>query len=243
MKNKTAWGLLVAAFLGGFSSVSWADDDTADYIKSRTYVGGLGIYTNIDGGGFFNGASAFQFNGNVEVDLIPAIDRNFGFGVLVGHREGPYAGEVSFWRTDHNGTWGPFPPVFPTVANGVVCYQSFNIDFKRYLFTHLPSQPFFSVGVSFPWLVARQASGENSTGAYRFADMSISGVGVNLAAGMEFYVGNDYSFVGGVQHRWAGFSQITGALKQNFTTQLNGADINLDGNGLNFFAGATIGFE
>jgi hypothetical protein len=247
MKNKIALALVAGVFWMAGSPRAWADDWDGQYenvyIKSRAYVGGFGNYTHIDGAGQFNGSWGFQFNGNQEVDLIPAIDRNFGFGGLAGYRWGSYAGEISYWRTEHNGTWGPFPPAFPLIANGKVVYHSLNVDFKRYLFPHLPAQPFVSAGLSFPWVVASQASGENSTGIYQFADMSISGIGLNLGVGMELYLGPHYSIVGAAVHRWAGYNQITGALKQNFTPQLNSTDISVAGNGLNFYAGATIGLE
>jgi hypothetical protein len=213
-----------------------------DFIKSRTYIGGFASLTNIDSGGDFNGGWGFSTASGDEIDLIPTIDRNFGFGVLAGHREGAYAAEVSYWRTDHNATWGP-NMFFATTSYGTASFQSLNVDFKRYLFTQLATQPYFSLGLSFPWLVTHQASAWNTGSGYVFSDSTIAGIGFNFGVGLEIYLGSNYSIFGNIVQRWAGYNQINGALKQPFTTQFNGQDVNLEGDGINFSVGATFGFE
>jgi hypothetical protein len=231
----------------------------ADLIKSRSYIGGVGISTTVDQWDDFNGTHWFQFNpassGDPEIDLIPSIERNFGWGVLVGHREGPWAGEISYWQTNHTGTYtGGGSVTFSNPAS----LQSFDINFKRYFFTQLPTQPFISLGLSFPWLWFRsgsytlnyQVAPDPITGEYPVAlisDESISGVGFNLGAGMEIYLGDNYSIVGGIYQRWAEFNQINGAAKIPLNQMYfdnNPDDIgSLAGKGLSFYLGATIGFQ
>jgi hypothetical protein len=239
--NKIALAAMVSAFLAGFVPAVWADDSGAgDYIKQRTYVGGFGSSTNIDDGGNFNGEWSVNFNNGEELDLIPSLDRNFGFGGMIGHRQGAYAAEVSYWRTSHNATWTGGGP---TLFYGKASYHSLNVDFKRYFLTQLPTQPFFSLGLSLPWVIVEDASAFTSTSGTLMADTAIAGIGFNLGVGMEIYLGPDYSIVGGAIQRWAGYNQVNGAMKRTLDTTLNGQNINVAGDGLNFYVGATMGFE
>jgi hypothetical protein len=208
-----------------------------DFITTRSYIGALGVYTNITDTGDINGRNFFQAAAFDETDVIPSIDRAFGFGFLLGHREGAYAAEVSYWRTSHTGTFmgGTTPAI----------YHSINVDFKRYLFTQYRVQPFLSLGISFPWLVYDGASfSKDSNGNTVSSDLSLSGVGVNLGLGAEAYVTRDFSIVVGMVQRWAGFDQLNGYYKESLQPQnANGNAISLEGDGLNFYFGGTLGFE
>ena len=243
-RNKVAWVAMVSAFLVGFIPAVWAEDSgSGDYIKHRAYVGILGISSNIDNTGDFNGTGGFisPSAGN-EIDIIPAISRNFGFAGMAGYREGAYAVEVSYWRSDHDATWLYGAP--PTTFYGTASFQSINIDLKRYLFTKFPTQPFFSLGFSLPWVVTHNGS---TLDAITFSDSTIQGLGFNLGVGLEIYMGSDFSIVGGAIQRWAGFSQINGFSGQALNKLYVDGDpndvTNLKGDGLNFYVGGTVGFE
>jgi hypothetical protein len=233
-----------------------------DLIKSRSYIGAVGISATIDQWDDFAGTHFFQFGpvtvgsgfSNPEIDAIPAIERNFGWGILAGHREGPWAAEISYWQSNHAATF---------IGGGAVTFsndsslQSFDINIKRYFLTQLPTQPFVSLGVSFPWLWFKggsmildyqtdpDPSGEHSI--LMISDESISGVGFNLGAGMEIYLGDNYSILGGIYQRWSEFTQINGATKLALNEMYfdnNPNDLgSLAGKGLSFYLGATIGFQ
>ena len=263
MNLKNTGVLVLALFLGAITSTVWAQDDenNTDYIKSRTYIGVLGTSSTIDQWGDFNGQEAFTMPGtiiqtapitlysNEEQTLIPSINRNFGFGVLAGHREGPWAAEMSFWRSDHTASWnGGLGVTFTTPAS----YQSINVDIKRYFFTQLPTQPFILIGLSFPWLWVRQASSLYDTNSgtpvlTQTNDETMSGIGLNLGAGLEIYVGDGFSLLGGIEQRWTGFNQINGAAKigsNNLYYDGNPKDTgNMEGDGLNLYVGTTVGFQ
>ncbi len=235
----------------------WFEGSPTDYIKSRTYIGFLGTSSTIDQWGDFNGINWLQsvpstVSGSVttfypEQDLIPSINRKYGWGALVGHREGPWALEISYWRSDHTGTF----------TNGVTVsnpasYQSLNFDFKRYLFTQLPTQPFIQLGLSLPWLWFRQGSYQVDTSTtpptvFNVNDETISGVGFNLGAGLEIYIGNNFSIMGAACQRWTGFNQVNGASKvanNNLYFDGNSSDVGTyEGDGLNFYVGTTFGFQ
>lgn len=258
--KKAALIALMAAIFGGWFQTAFADDWITDalapapddFIKTRAYVGAIGTSASIDSDGDFNNSLRFthSYSGLTEFDLVPSISRNFGFGGLIGYRTGAWAAEISYCSSDHDSVWSDrfFNPSAPTTYFGTASYQSINVDFKRYLFTKYPTQPFISLGLSFPWLVVRDGSLLDFGGGINYIDdATISGIGFNLGAGLEIYLGQDYSLVGGVTERFSGFNQINGAAKQaaNVLTMTgnNTEQANLEGNGFNFYIGATLGFH
>lgn len=264
----------------GFTNRVFAQDETAssDFIKSRSYIGLMGSSSTIDQWGDFTGSSYLSSSttvvsvsgaqtifSNPEIDYIPSITRDFGFGVMLGHRDGPWAGEISFWRSDHTATiYQAGPVTFVTPAS----LQSIDLTIKRYFFTQLPTQPFVSLGVCFPWLWVQQgsiilnnASAPPST--LTSDDATYSGMGFDLGAGLEIYLDNGFSLVGGAFQRWTAFSQVNGALKNagssssSTTSSGTSSNINtynldgvtgtnissLEGDGLILYVGTTVGFQ
>ena len=257
MKCNKTWLLALGLILmTGLVSAAWAQDDEdagkRDLIKNRTYIGFLGTSATIDQWGDFQGLLTFTSissdpASNVEKDIVPTINRNFGFGVLVGHREGPWAAEVSFMRSDHTATFTGGSAVTITEPASLC---SINFDFKRYFLTTLPVQPFINMGLSLPWLWIRQGSSlydSTVTTLLMVNDETISGIGFNLGGGIEIYLNQDISLLGGAYQRFTSFDQISGAAKIPFDSlQLNNnaTDIgSIEGDGLHFYAGATFGFQ
>jgi hypothetical protein len=260
----------------GASFKVWADDEVEtyglpeshDFIKHRTYIGVFANSTAIDNNNDFNGTEVFTqapittitsgatVISNIEQDFVPAIDRNFGFTGMVGHREGPWAAELSYWLTNHTGSiYGTDAFGNPTTITVSAVLTSIDVDLKRYFFTTIPTQPFVDIGMNFTFLDSHNTSnvysvnaGTGTTQLVSIGDQTDSGFGLNLGAGMEIYLGDGLSLVGGVMERWTSFSQISGQEKtpitpyftNNFPTNTNGS---IEGNGLNFYVGSTIGFD
>lgn len=235
---------------------AFAQDEefNADFIKSRSYIGVMGISSTLDQWGDFNGTNGTYYGPvsvgglqEYELNYVPAITRNEGFGVLLGHREGPWALEASFWRTDHTATYfGSGTSAITTPAS----LQSIDINIKRYFFTTLPTQPFINMGVSFPWLWVRQASyvvsSLTSPVGYGQDDETFSGIGFDLGAGLEIYLDNGFAIMGGLFQRWGGFNQINGAFKISGIYTPDGNNSNpgsLEGDGLTFYVGTTFGLQ
>lgn len=278
--KKTALAFLALFFLALLTPLAHADDmgmnDFAewfgatpnDYVKARSYIGVVGISADINNGGDFNGLTTVEYGPvtyqttpvtlwtNPELDQVPSINRNFGFGILLGQRLGPWAFELSFWQSTHTATYtgGGF-----TVTNPATL-QSFDFNVKRYIFTQLPTQPFFSVGVSLPWLSVADGSEilNAQNGEYNVIAVNsetLSGIGLQLGVGLEIYLSNNFSLVGGAYQRWTEFNQINGAEKVSSSgvyfdgdsspTLPSGASNvgSLEGDGINFYVGTTIGFE
>jgi hypothetical protein len=250
--------------LGG-SLKAWAEDDemetygqapTHDFVKHRAYLGFYGTSTIIDSSGDFNGFEAYHLQtsptSNIESNSIPTIDRQFGFAGMAGYREGAWAGEVSYWYTNHNayiysGVDVNNNPVTSLATTAV--YSSINLDLKRYFFTTLPIQPFLLAGVNFAFLSSHHTSqllDPTGTTVFWSGNQTESGVGLNLGVGLELYLGDGLSLVGGAVQRFTSWAGESGASKVDSTPMPSGDPSNtgaLEGNGLNFFVGATVGIE
>ncbi len=255
-----ALNLILLAALG---TAAWAQEEDEsgkrDLIKTRTYIGFFGTSATIDQWGGFQGIHSFQaFNGSssgstlstsIEVDMVPAISRNFGAEIMLGHREGPWAGELSFTRSDHTAVYYSSSNSGPVTTNESASLCSIDFDFKRYFLTTAPVQPFVSMGLSLPWLWIRNGS-QLYDSAYNLVntdDETISGIGFNLGAGLEVYLSQDFSLVGGVFQRWTGFDQISGVSKIPFNKlYFDGVSTDvgsIEGDGMHIYAGTTFGFQ
>jgi hypothetical protein len=251
--------------LGG-SLKAWAEDDemetygqapSHDFIKHRAYLGVYGTSTIIDNNGDFNGFEYFSSQtsatANIERNYVPTIDRQFGFAGVAGYREGAWAGEVSYWYTNHNayiysGVDANNNPVTSLATTAV--YTTINLDLKRYFFTTVPTQPFIFAGVNFAFLNSHNTSQIlDSTGATVLGtgNQTESGIGLNLGAGLEIYLGDGFSLVGGAVQRFTSWGGMAGFSKQDshpdYTSNSSNPPGALEGNGINFFVGATVGVE
>jgi hypothetical protein len=230
----------------GAAGVRAEDEDNGDFIHERTYIGGFATYAGIDNGGDFNGTLAGTYGSAApfEADLIPTISQNVGFAVLLGRREGPWAAEVSYWNSNHSATFNNGNITY----QGTATYQSINLDFKRYIFTQFPTQPFISMGISFPWLVVNDGSlygplpAPYPANSFFQSNATYTGIGFNLGAGLEIYLGQNFSIVGSLTERWAGYGDILGYNRVHEVPQINGTDVTLQSSGLNFEVGGTFAF-
>jgi hypothetical protein len=230
-----------------FASMVWADENPGDYLHTRTYIGGVGTSISVNKSGEFTGTNYSHVNNPYDIVLIPSIAQNFGFGLLIGHREETYAMEVSYWRSEHVATFGPAivetgsdPVTFSTAFQDTASYQSINLDFKKYFLSELDIQPFLNLGVSFPWITVPFADGDSSGNV---GPATLAGLGLNVGVGVEYYLTPNISFIGGVYQRWASFDQFRGRSGQYGVLDQYGTDTSNEGSGLNFAVGTTFGFQ
>lgn len=242
--------LAVLALAAGFATAARADSgNPGDFLHTRTYFGIVGTSVSVNNTGDFDGLNYSRINNPFyEIDLIPAISQNFGYGVFIGHREEAWAVELSFWQSNHNATFGPgvvssltgASVTFTQKYQDTAVYDSVNIDFKRYFLTDQQFQPFLDLGVSFPWLVVNNAA-ENALG--QVGPLTLAGLGLDLGAGVEFYFSPNFSIFAGAYQRWASFDEFKG-----FSTDFNqltqfGTNTTDEGSGVNFAVGTSVGFE
>jgi hypothetical protein len=241
-------GLAVGFLSAGFRPC-WADGNPSDYFQQRTYFGIEGISVSVGNKGEFTGLNYSLVNSpEYEVDLLPELSQAFGFGLMFGHREGPWALEVSYWQSVHTATFGPgtVNSFFGTSANigqqykDTATYYSINVDFKRYLFTEQQLQPFISLGVCFPWIVVDNAA-ENAEGAV--GPLTLAGLGLNLGVGLEYYISPEFSILAGGYQRWASFDEFKGFQTQYDQVAQYGQNTSDEGGGVDFVIGTTLGFE
>ncbi len=259
------YAILFSILCLGGSYKAWADDEeetygqpeSHDFIKHRAYIGFFGTSATIDTSGDFNGFVGYTFppsgTSNAELDYIPAINRNFGWAAMAGYRENAWAAEISYWYSNHtanvyNGVDASGNPV--TLLSTTAVYSTINLDLKRYFFTSLPIQPFILGGMNFSFLSSHDTSellNNAQTNVILAGNQTESGFGLNLGIGAELYVGDGFSILGGATQRFTSWAGITGAGKVNETpAPLNSASNptgSLEGNGLNFYLGATFGLE
>lgn len=223
-------------------------ENPGDYLHSRTYIGLAGTSVSVDNSGEFSGLNYSRVNNPYEIDLIPALAQNFGYGILLGHREEAWAVEVSYWQSNHNATFGPGTvgsisgnsATLSQQFQDTAVYNSVNVDFKRYFLTEGQTQPFLSLGVNFPWVVVNNAA---TDGNGNFGSLTLAGLGFNLGVGVEYYLSPNLSFFGGAYKRWASFDEFKGlALQYNQITQFGNSTSN-EGGGFNFAIGTTLGIE
>ncbi|HVM31794.1 MAG TPA: hypothetical protein VMU88_01555 [bacterium] len=239
-----AAGLLTLA--AGMSPL-WAEDLDAvpgDFIHERNYVGFLAAYGSIDRNDDFNGLlslNRFVSSNLVEADGIPSFATGYGFGVLLGHREGSYAGELSFIQTYHTAS---FTGGTAFTGQNTAIYHLINFDLKRYFFEKFPAQPFVSLGFNYTWIDINDASALVDLSAGKIdgeSTLTLDGFGLNVGAGLEIYLGEGFSLVGGAYERFTGYSGVTGIERSSETPQTNSASsFSLNSTGLNFTVGTTI---
>ncbi|MGH7739349.1 MAG: hypothetical protein ACREL1_04310 [bacterium] len=237
---------ILAMVLGWVAPVFAEDMDanSQDFIQERSYIGILGAYASIDKSQDFNGDHSFYFYpspSTIEIDGIPSFAAGYGFGVLLGHREGDYAGELSFIQTYHTAS---FTGGSSYTGQNTAIYHVVNFDFKRYFLTRLPVQPFVSLGVNYTWIDTNSASGLvdlDSSTLIGEGTSTIDGFGLNLGAGLEIYTGKEFSVIFGAYERFTGYSGITGVERTSQTPSDDATDsFSLNSTGINFVAGCTL---
>ena len=247
--QKTAFFATVCFLAFGLGALRPASaENPGDYLHTRTYIGLVGTSVSVDNSGEFSGLNYSRNNNPYEIDLIPSIAQNFGYGLLLGHREEAWAVEASYWQSNHNASFGPgvvgsasgSSVTFSQQYQDTAVYNSVNIDFKRYFLTEGQTQPFLSLGVSFPWIVVNNGA---TNGNGNFASLTLAGLGFNLGVGVEYYLSPNISFFGGAYKRWASFDESKGLASQYAQLSQFGASTSDEGSGFNFAIGTTLGFE
>lgn len=241
--TKTTPWILAILILAAASPVFSA---RARYVEERTYVGALGLITDIsDGPGLtFNGkytVTGIHSSGATILSLIPKIKTNYGFGGLVGYRRGDYALEVSYWRSSHKAEYTD-PSIGTVTFQDRALYHSINLDLKRFILTYLPAQPFFSFGLSFPWLVIDNSS--TIAGTDYLWTSSYSGLGFNAGVGVELFAMPNLTVTGGLIRRWSDYTNLRGADRQNTNIYLLDSSevVGIRDSSFNFYAGVTYDF-
>jgi hypothetical protein len=158
----------------------------------------------------FDGESGYKEVDGEELFILPRLDKQDLFRGILGYRARQVSLEISYERTQHDGTFEDFP------VDSV--YQAVNVDGRYFFLPNSRVQPHVLVGGSFPWLRVKEGSFlDPDVGDARFR-----GYGINTEAGVTVYphrqlgIGVGYSYRAVWFDRASGVSDRLGELRPRF---------------------------
>ncbi|MBI5745738.1 MAG: outer membrane beta-barrel protein [Nitrospirae bacterium] len=162
--------------------------------KEGFYLG-LGLpYNTIDGD--FKGNSVLS--GHNDLIIIPDIDGAFGVGLLFGYvthygfaPDQLFAIEGSFLLSVHDAEFQG--------QRGTVDYSLVNFDLKYLFMTSKAIEPYLLIGISLADLTIENGAVSLTTG--KEGDALLTGVGLNLGIGLDYYLTKNISLGTGVIYR------------------------------------------
>lgn len=178
--------------------------------------------------GDFDGSTILSAPNLNDLLFVPELDYGIGFGGGIGYRIDQFAFEFTYMRIEHDADFGGSP-----LGNAVA--NTFSVDFKYFLMTDQPLQPFVLVGLTVPWLKVENGSFDPTIP--RTGDASYLGVGANLGGGVAFYFTPTIALTGHAGYRVMFFTEAKGVSDDRRSIQGN-----LDGSGFFAAAGITITF-
>jgi hypothetical protein len=213
--------VLIFIFYFFTGSIVLAEEERVYYAKNGFYMGVTTPYNTINGD--FDGETILVASD--EIVLVPEIENNYGWGILIGGRDKNGAVELSYLRSTHDASF--------LGAEGEAVYNMINLDLKGYFLADKPVQPYLLMGLCIPWLVVEDASAT----AYEVGDVTFKGIGLNLGAGLAYYFHPRVSINGGVTYRWITYTSAEGVSGKN-----RSIEDELSGNGLSFNVGMAFTF-
>jgi hypothetical protein len=164
--------------------------------KDGGYIGGSYVFNNVEGD--FNDTKVYS--SETEVDDIPDLMNGSGFGVFAGGRHGRFAFELGYQRVSHDKNSSLLGP-------GKAKWHVINTDFKTYFLTSHKFQPFFQIGMAFPWLNIEDS--EVYSGGLRKLTVA-GGIGLNLGGGLAYYINPKWCVSGTGLYRVSRFARSGG---------------------------------
>ena len=150
-------------------------------------------------GATFDGESAYQRIGGEELVFLPKLDEQPMLRGILGYRARQASLELSYERTQHDGSFGGEVPMDST-------FQAFNVDGRYFFAATRRLQPHLLVGGSLPFLNIENGSvlGEE-IGTARFR-----GYGLNTEVGVTAYPTRRLGISAGYSYRVIWFDRATG---------------------------------
>jgi opacity protein-like surface antigen len=149
-------------------------------------------------GDVFDGQTVYiEENDGDEMVFLPLLDKQPLIRFILGYRARQASLEISYDRTQHEGSFGEFPMD--------ATYQAVNVDGRFYFATKQRVQPHVLVGGSFPWLnVQEGAALEPDVDDARFR-----GYGLNTEAGVTIFPVPQLGISVGYNYRMIWFDRVT----------------------------------
>jgi hypothetical protein len=150
----------------------------------------------------FDGETAYKEIDGEELFFLPKIDKQPMIRGTLGYRARQAALEISYERTQHDGTF-----VGETLN---ATYQAVNVDGRFFFLTSNRVQPHFVVGGSFPWLNIKEGSFNGNFDDPAVGDVRLRGYGVNTEVGATVYPTPQFGIGVGYAYRVVWFDRGTG---------------------------------
>jgi opacity protein-like surface antigen len=146
----------------------------------------------------FDGQTAYQEVDGEELFFLPKMDKKPLIRFILGYRARQASLEISYDRTQHDGTFMGVPLD--------ATYQAINVDGRFFFATTSRVQPYGLVGASFPWLRVKDGSILNE----EVGDARFRGYGLNTEAGISIFPSPQLGISIGYAYRVLWFDRATG---------------------------------
>lgn len=146
----------------------------------------------------FDGETVYQEIDGEELLFLPRLDKQTLIRGILGYRARQASLEISYERTQHDGTFVEFPLD--------ATYQAVNVDGRYFFVPSARVQPHVLVGASFPWFKVKDGGFlDPDVGDARFR-----GYGLNTEAGITIFPHRQLGIGIGYTYRVVWFDRATG---------------------------------
>ena len=146
----------------------------------------------------FDGRTIYQEIDGDEVVFLPELNKRPLIRAILGYRARKASLEISYDRTQHDGTFVDFPLD--------ATYQAINADGRFFFNTSSRVQPHILLGASFPWFNVKDGSFLDPDSD----DARFKGYGLNTEAGVTVYPTPQLGLSVGYAYRLIWFDRVTG---------------------------------
>jgi hypothetical protein len=153
----------------------------------------------------FDGETFYREVDGDEFFILPSLDTQDMFRGVVGFRARPFALEISYERTRHQGTFDG--------GTGEAVFNAVNVDGRFFFLTRGRVQPHLLVGLALPWLTVIDGSAND---AMEVADGVWRGPGLNTEVGLTVFLHPRVGIGVGYTFRLIGFRRVEGVSGDTF---------------------------
>jgi len=206
--NWFAIALLALLIVFAVPLAAWSQEQQG-FAKVGGYAGGSFLPAFTLDGETFNGLTYYKEIDGDEIALLPKLDKQKMFRGILGYRYERAALELSYERTNHNGTFGG-------IGTGQATFQQVNDDVRFFFLTHGRVQPYFLVGGGFPWLTIKDGSFLENGPNGGVGDGRFKGYALNSEVGVTVFPHPQVGIVLGYDYRPMWFDRATGVSNTPF---------------------------
>jgi hypothetical protein len=220
-KNTVFFWVFVLLSLLCFTSTVKADNDNKPVSADGLYIGIQGNYLSFGGDTFNDQTAQMALYTVSETMWVPKLSTGFGFGALLGFREGDFGMDLGFLKSSFDGT------IYGDVYDSSL--TMFNLNFKLWLSETTQLQPYLNLGVELCSLTATGAAELNAS-PYTLGDTYLTGMSVALGGGISYYFIPEIALNLGVNYHILLYTNVSGPLDTSYEMEdyINGSMVNIN---------------